>query len=157
MTYKEAILRFSPLTIDEIIKTSKEFVPDEFKARPWTVPGLVHGTACLSSEEQLCCYMAAYGEMHKGKMQKILQDFPFSNIDENFEIIDWGAGQGLGTMCLLESLRMYIPDGKLQKVTLIEPSTAAIERARLHVECAVSDDVYVETLNFFFQKLQMTY
>lgn len=152
MTYKEAIQRFSPLTIDEIIKTSKEFVPDEFKARPWTVPGLFHGKASLSSEEQLCCYMAAYGEMHKGKMQKILQDFPFSNIDDNFEIIDWGAGQGLGTMCLLESLRMYIPDGKLQKVTLIEPSTAAIERARLHVECAVSDDVYVETLNYFLPK-----
>lgn len=55
-------------------------------------------------------------------------------------------------MCLLESLRMYIPDGKLQKVTLIEPSTAAIERARLHVECAVSDDVYVETLNYFLPK-----
>lgn len=152
MTYDEAIRQYSPLTLDDIIKTSQEYVPDEYKGRPWSVPGLSHGTACLSNDAQLCCYMAAYGEMHKGKMQEILGKFPYKNIDDNLEIIDWGAGQGLGTVCVVEALRMFGLESKLQKVTLIEPSKAALDRAKLHVQCAVKEDVYIETLNYFLPK-----
>lgn len=152
MDYSESIRKYSPLTIDDIIKTSREFVPDLYKARPWAVPGLDHGTACLTDDTQLCCYMAAYGEMHKGKMQRIFQDFPFGRINDSLEIIDWGAGQGLGSVCLIEALRSNGLYDKLQKVTLIEPSKSAIDRAKLHVKCAADEDVYVEALNYFLPK-----
>lgn len=152
MTYNESIRKYYPLTIDEIIKVSREFVPAEYKERPWSVPGLEHGTACLTDDVQLCCYMAAYGEMHKGKIQRILQDFPFRRIDDNLEIIDWGAGQGLGSVCLIEALRNKGIYDRLQKVTLIEPSKSAINRAKLHLECAVDDGVYVEILNNYLPK-----
>lgn len=152
MTYNESIRKYSPLTIDEIIKVSREFVPNEYKARPWAAPGLEHGTACLTDDVQLCCYMAAYGEMHKGKIQRILKDFPFGRIDDNLEIIDWGAGQGLGSVCLIEALRSKGLYERLQKVTLIEPSKSAINRAKLHLECTVDDNVYVEIFNKYLPK-----
>lgn len=48
-----------------------------------------HGKSVLNNEEQLNCYMAAYGEMHKQKMERILADFPYQDIKGNFEIFDW--------------------------------------------------------------------
>ena len=76
MGYIDDITKIYPLSIDDIIQVSCKFVPQNYKSSPWNYPGMDHGTACLSNEEQLCCYMAAYGAMHKGKLNKILSDFP---------------------------------------------------------------------------------
>lgn len=88
MSYVDTIRSIMPLSFDNIIKTAKQHVPDAYQHAPWTYPGLNHGTAILQNEEQLCCYLAAYGEMHKGKLKCALAKFPFKSLDKNFEIID---------------------------------------------------------------------
>lgn len=98
MNYIDVIKTYSPLSLDDIIKTAKLYVPIAYQSVPWSYPGLNHGTAILQSEEQLCCYLAAYGEMHKGKLKCALEKFPFKSIDNNLEIIDWGCGQGLASV-----------------------------------------------------------
>jgi superfamily II DNA helicase RecQ len=148
MSYIDAIKQFSPLTLDDIIKVSKDYVPNEYKRCPWSISGMDHGISQLSTEAQLCCYMAAYGEMHKSKFCRILKDFPFSDIDDNYEIIDWGAGQGLGSICLLDAMRNHQLEDNLQKVTLVEPSAVALERAQQNLLQAVEEHVLVDTLNF---------
>ena len=149
MGYIEDILQIYPLSVEDIILVSRKFVPRNYKNHPWDYPGMNHGTACLSNEEQLCCYMAAYGDMHKGKLNKILSDFPINKIDSDLEIIDWGCGQGIATVCLVSALRGANLDKRIKKVTLIEPSSTALSRAKSNVSRCVSDDVYIEPINLY--------
>ncbi len=149
MGYIDDITKIYPLSIDDIIQVSCKFVPQNYKSSPWNYPGMDHGTACLSNEEQLCCYMAAYGAMHKGKLNKILSDFPVDRIDSDVEIIDWGCGQGIASVALISFLRKAQLDGKIKKVTLIEPSVVALSRAKLNVSRCVDDSVCIETLNLY--------
>lgn len=149
MSYIDDIKTFHPLTLEDICRTAIRQVPLPYQSVPWTCPGLEHGTACLETEEQLDCYLAAYGEMHKGKLECGFANFPFELIDDDFEVIDWGCGQGLASVCLLDNLRKKGAVDRLQKITLIEPSGAALARARLNLECIVGDDVYVEALNYY--------
>ena len=85
MGYIDDIAQIYPLSVEDIINVSRKFVPKNYRNHPWDYPGMNHGTACLSNEEQLCCYMAAYGDMHKGKLNRILSDFPIDKIDSNVE------------------------------------------------------------------------
>jgi superfamily II DNA helicase RecQ len=157
MSYIDTIQTYHPLTFEHIIRTAKENVPFELKSRPWQCPGLNHGTARLENEEQLCCYLAAYGEMHKGKLECAISQFPFKNIDTNYEIIDWGCGQGIASVFMIDQLRRNGQIGKLQKVTLVEPSKTALDRAKLNVSLAVGEDVYVEALNNYLPPVDKSF
>ena len=157
MSYIDTIQTYHPLTFEHIIRTAKENVPFELKSRPWQCPGLNHGTARLENEEQLCCYLAAYGEMHKGKLECAISQFPFKNMDTNYEIIDWGCGQGIASVFMIDQLRRNGQIGKLQKVTLVEPSKTALDRAKLNVSLAVGEDVYVEALNNYLPPVDKSF
>lgn len=133
MGYIDDIAQIYPLSVEDIINVSRKFVPKNYRNHPWDYPGMNHGTACLSNEEQLCCYMAAYGDMHKGKLNRILSDFPIDKIDSNVEIIDWGCGQGIATVSIISALRSVNIDSRIKKVTLIEPSSTALSRAKSNV------------------------
>ena len=53
MSYVDTIRTIMPLSLDNIIKTAKQHVPDAYQHAPWSYPGLNHGTAILQNEEQL--------------------------------------------------------------------------------------------------------
>lgn len=120
-----------------------------YRSRPWACIGLDHGTAVLSSEAQLCCYIAAYGEMHKGKIDKALENFPWKEIDSDLEIIDWGCGQGIATVHFATRLRESGHIDKLKKVTLIEPSKAALTRAQVNAARAVDKNVEISSKQLY--------
>ena len=150
MSYTSDIESIGRICLDDIIQTARKHVPESYRFNPWKFPGLDHGTACLESEEQLCCYMASYGEMHKGKLLQIMKDFPFDNLNADFEIIDWGCGQGIATVCFIDHLRNHRLDNGLRKVTLIEPSEVALRRAKFNVTHAVNtDNVYIDAASCF--------
>lgn len=155
MSYIDTIRTITPLSLDGIIRAAKQYVPAAYRYAPWNYPGLNHGTAILQNEEQLCCYLSAYGEMHKGKLKCAFAKFPFGKLDKDIEIIDWGCGQGLASVYMADCLRYFGLIDKLQKVTLIEPSNAAIKRAKLHVQQAVGDDVYIEELNCYLPSVDV--
>ena len=81
MTYEEKIVSEADLTIEKIIDISEQMLPDNLRNRPWL--NLGHGTDLLSSDEQLCSYMLAYGEMHAVKCRAAFQNFPFEKLISN--------------------------------------------------------------------------
>lgn len=134
------------MSFNGIVGISRSYVPDRFKSCPWHYTdgqgrGLNHGTAVLETEEQCCAYMSAYGPMHHHKLMRALdeKEFPYSDLTDGVEIYDWGCGQGIGTMAVIEKLRQHNMLGKLRKVVLEEPSDVARDRAILHVKKALED------------------
>lgn len=91
--------------IDRLIEQAKKNFHGEYESHPWDFPELKHGEGVLESENELNAYMAAYGKLHKLKMFKALEFLPLSEINGNFEICDWGCGQGIASICLLQNLR----------------------------------------------------
>lgn len=146
MSYADDIQKQYHLSFNGIVGISRSYVPDRFKSCPWHYTdgqgrGLNHGTAVLETEEQCCAYMSAYGPMHRHKLMRALDEneFPYSDLTDGVEIYDWGCGQGIGTMAVIEKLRQHNMLGKLRKVVLEEPSDVARDRAILHVKKALED------------------
>lgn len=146
MSYADDIQKQYHLSFNGIVGISRSYVPDRFKSCPWHYTdgqgrGLNHGTAVLETEEQCCAYMSAYGPMHHHKLIRALdeKEFPYSDLTDGVEIYDWGCGQGIGTMAVIEKLHQHNMLGKLRKVVLEEPSDVARDRAILHVKKALED------------------
>lgn len=144
MSYINDIQRINDLSISDIIRVSSSYVPVAFKSCPWAYRDsegrtLEHGTAVLETEEQCCAYIAAYGPMHRHKLQRALDEneFPYRALSNGVEIFDWGCGQGIGTVAVIERLREQGTLSKLKKITLEEPSDVARQRAVLHVRQAL--------------------
>ena len=145
MTYKDRIAHEPDLTLDKIIDISEELLPRNLRIKPWE--NLVHGTELLSTDEQLCCYMLAYGEMHATKCRAAFQNFPFEKLISTVEIVDWGCGQGLATCVALEVLKERGLDSRVKKITLIEPSEAALSRAKINIAQKVSGSASIHLIN----------
>ena len=79
--------------------------------------------------------------MHVHKLRRALDDreFPFHYLRDGFEIYDWGCGQGLGTIVLVECLREKGLLNHLKRVYLEEPSDMARSKALLHVNQTINE------------------
>ena len=86
--------------------------------------------------------MAAYGIMHYKKVLRALDDkeFPFDMLSDGFEIFDWGCGQGIGTLAIIDILQKKGISDKLHKITLEEPSDIARSRAILHIRQTLGNE-----------------
>lgn len=128
----------------ELIKYCTAKLPESMKERPWEATD--HGRAVLQTEDQLNAYIAAYGEMHFIKCRAALQNFPFDTLT-NYEVVDWGCGQGIATLTLLDMLKEHGKVYGLKRITLIEPSQMALKRAELFVKRFVNQRVEVVSIN----------
>jgi hypothetical protein len=95
---------------------------------------LARGTKVLISECELFGYMHSYGKMHNAKLVTAFKQLPVDIFEHKPNIIDWGCGQGMATMCLLEYLLHNSISVDVSSLLLIEPSVIALERASFHVE-----------------------
>lgn len=136
-------------SIDDIIDYCHDALPIEYKGRPWTHPELKRGINLLASDVALNCYMSAYGDMHVTKCRAAMMNFPFNDIQGSIEIVDWGCGQGIGSATIIEVLRQRNLLKWLRKVTLIEPSRSAIERANDNIRTLTHDTVEIDVKNLF--------
>ena len=121
--------------IDGIISRAKAELPYQYRNSPWTF--IDHGRRLLTSVNELNAYLCAYGEMHKVKCYSALQNFPYDKLPQRIEIVDWGCGQGIATICLMDCLYDRGLLQRLKKVTLIEPSQVAISRAAENINNAL--------------------
>lgn len=128
----------------ELIRYCTSLLPDNIKARPWDATN--HGRAILQTEEQLNAYIAAYGEMHFIKCRAALQNFPFETLT-NYEIVDWGCGQGIASLTLHDMLKEHGKAYGLKRITLIEPSEPALRRAEAFVKRTIDHRVEVIAIN----------
>ena len=114
---------------------------------------LNRGIDILDSEPQMTAYLFAFGKMHQAKL-----DYAFGKLPEEFleqpeiNIIDYGCGQALGTMCYADFLRENGYTQKVKTITLIEPSEICLKRAALHVSVFFPDAV-IKTVNKEFDDL----
>ncbi|MCF0158761.1 MAG: AAA family ATPase [Veillonella sp.] len=145
MNYEQRISREKELTVSKIIEISSELLPPHLRERPWV--NLFHGTSLLSTDEQLCRYMLAYGDMHEVKCRASFQNFPFDKLISNIEIVDWGCGQGLATCVTLDILKEHGISDQIKKITLIEPSVAALARAKANVSHMIGGTAAIHTIN----------
>ena len=150
MSYRDRISHIANLTMDEIIANCRAHLPACYRHCPYGHPELNHGVDLLRSDAGLDCYMAAYGEMHQSKCRAALQNIPFPPPTGNnltVEIIDWGCGQGIGSVCVIDFLKDRELTRWLKRVTLIEPSAEALERAQANVERATAGGVRIIPIN----------
>ena len=133
-------------TIDQAIINSRKRISDK---RRWDYyREMDHGKKILQSQEELEAYMSLYGEMHQFKCKAAIQSFPYEKLGYGLHLVDWGCGQGLATLCFLEALEYRGLLDRVQKITLIEPSVPALERARSNVRLALEGhNIEVEVLN----------
>ena len=147
MPYAEDIKQCN--SIDDIIDYCHNALPEEYKGRPWTHPELNHGINLLASDVALNCYMSAYGDMHVTKCRAAMMNIPFNDIQGSIEIVDWGCGQGIGSATIIEVLRQRNLFQWLRKITLIEPSHSAIERANDNIRTLTHGTVKIDVKNLF--------
>jgi|GEM_PF-2649053 ATP-dependent DNA helicase recQ len=97
---------------------------------------LNRGIDVLDTEPLLQMYMYAFGKMHNAKLQ-----FAFGQMHdrisktERVQIIDYGCGQGLASICYHDFLTAHNPKQKITKIILVEPSSLALSRAELLCSC----------------------
>lgn len=154
MSYKDRIGSLQNATMNAIIENCRNHIPVQYKLRPYLHPELNHGKDLLQSEEALDCYMGAYGEMHYSKCKAVLQNLPFppkGKVDGGLsvEIVDWGCGQGIGAVSVIDFLKERDLTQWLKRVTLIEPSDKALNRAVENVNQATSQRVRVVPINAY--------
>ena len=130
---------------DYIIQNAKASLPQHLRTAPWRILG--HGTGLLNSQDELNAYLAAYGEMHKVKCNAAMQNLPYDKLPLRIHLIDWGCGQGLGSLCFLDNLFARGMVGRVKRITLIEPSQAALNRASHNLQKAMQHmDTRIETV-----------
>jgi hypothetical protein len=112
---------------------------------------LQRGVKILENEIQLMAYIFSFGDMHHEKLNSAFKFLP--KIPNHHQVIDWGCGQGLGTISYLEYLDSIGDLARCKKITLIEPSEIAISRASLHLE-NWNDNIV--TINKGFDELEST-
>lgn len=93
---------------------------------------LNRGVDVLDSEPLLQMYIYAFGKMHNAKLQ-----YAFNHLHKNalkyneIEIVDYGCGQGLATICYHDFLLENHIEQIVKRIILIEPSSMALSRAEL--------------------------
>lgn len=148
MSYSERLRAVVSPKFDSIIEIAKELVPQARKEKPWV--GLNHGTNVYTNESDLNCYLAAYGVMHQEKVKLALTYLSSGKINKPLEIIDWGCGQGLASACFIDDLKAKNKIKFLKKVTLIEPSKIALDRAVLNLAALLrKENVSIEDKNVY--------
>ena len=114
---------------------------------------LNRGVDILDSEPQMVTYLYAFGPMHQAKLNYAFKHLPEEFLEQpEINIIDYGCGQALGTMCYADYLREYGYAQKVKTITLIEPSEMCLKRAALHASMFFPD-AEIKTVNKTFNEL----
>lgn len=159
MDYRHRLAQIENLTMENIIADCKHNVPSKFQRYPYSHPDLNHGLDLLSNDEALDCYMAAYGEIHHSKCRAVLQNMPFPPKNNPYsslslEIVDWGCGQGIGSISVIDFLKERELTQWLKKVTLIEPSKASLDRATANVAKSTNNGVRIVSINEYLPAVE---
>lgn len=135
MAYKEEISALQDVSFENIRRVAYNDIinlPDEERTEIYD--SLNHGVNLLDTDIQMKCYLYSFGRMHQAKIYRALSCINTSVFaSDDFDVVDWGCGQGLATVCFFDYLKKQHLQNRVRKVTLIEPSDAARERAEIHV------------------------
>ena len=154
-TYAYQLRHLANPSFDKIRNLAEDFImklPEQLKDELYEE--IERGEKQLETEPELMYYLHAFGKMHKAKL-----DYAFEHLPETFfeipeiNIIDYGCGQAIATLCYADFLLERGYKQKIRRVTLIEPSEAALKRAALHVS-VFFPDAEIVTINKGFDDLE---
>lgn len=114
---------------------------------------LIRGEAIIDDPDLLYKYFVSFGGKHKSKLYSAYDEIIGRIKDEAFNIIDWGCGQGMATMVLLDYARQRGHQLDIRNITLIEPSSLALSRALLHVDVLKQKEYHISAINSDFDCL----
>ena len=141
-------------TFDKVRGFAKSFIDDLPKELVDELYSqLERGVVQIDSEPQMLVYLYSFGNMHQAKLNKAFENIPEILFDQpGINIIDYGCGQAIGTMCYVDFIRHKGISQKVKRVTLIEPSEICLKRAALHVS-KFCPDAEIVTINKEFDEL----
>ena len=126
----------SDLSFRGMRETAISLLPKDKARRDELYQELKRGTGILDDDDHLNMYLHSFGRMHKAKLDTAFKTLPIADIfSEKIEIYDWGCGQGTAVICLLDYLFTTKIESCISKISLIEPSKAAVERAAGVIKC----------------------
>lgn len=132
------------LNFDKILKeaTSHYYSLSDKKQKRITEE-LSHGKALLDNNDQMKAYIHLYGEIHRKKLLNALSNIPDIFFKHPFSVIDWGCGQGLASIVLIDYLEsLGIAECSISDLTLVEPSRHCLGQAIAYVSwCAPDLDI----------------
>ncbi len=101
------------------------------------------GKAILRTQDQLDRYLYSFIKMHQAKLNIAFSNFSTFNINsyKKIQIIDYGCGQGIGSIALLDYLFSHksVATANIDNIILIEPSDIALKQAQSYLEVGFSD------------------
>lgn len=120
--FRNRILEKENLRFTDIIRLAQMAVPEEWHDKEFlyfndevaeenkNAEG-GRGTKPISQQEGIVCYLAAYGKWHKNKLQIAFDKINIKNLCKgDVNIVDWGCGQALATLVLLD----FLDDNKVE-------------------------------------------
>lgn len=117
------------ISCDFVKKLSSDLVDELFDQ-------LRRGVELLDSEPLLQMYLYSYGQMHAEKLTYAFKQLSlYIKSAKKINIVDYGCGQGLATMCYHDFIKDYNLQQQVHSITLIEPSALALSRAELLCNC----------------------
>jgi len=117
---EEANIRFWTTIYSQCIERANIRVPFD---------NLDSGTRVLSNYAECDTYIALFGGHHFHKLYNAFARTKFQYTEgKKIEIIDWGCGQALATCVLIDYLIQNGIRANIDYITLIEPSSIALER-----------------------------
>ncbi|MEZ0542417.1 hypothetical protein [Fibrella arboris] len=124
----------------------QQFVANGTKA---DFQALQSGTALLDTDEQCSAYLAAYGDMHRLKLDSAFEAL-FAHVGmltAGIEVVDWGCGQGMASGVLLDYVRQHRISLNIRRFTLIEPAKLTLSRAVDHLSVLAAEDTVIKALH----------
>lgn len=146
--FKRNLEQYDDLTLEIIRDAAKDSLPVQYRSCPWVLTsqgGSDPNNTIYTEELQLDAYLAAYVDWHKGKL---IRAFELLNepLPRQFNIIDWACGQGLATLFILDYIKSMNVACSVREVVLIEPSSAALQRAEYLIHKA-DPKISIRTVN----------
>ena len=92
--------------------------------------------------------------MHEKKIHFSVRKLPLQLLNSEYNIIDWGCGQGIATICFFDFLKERNINVNAKQIKLIEPGKIALDRAKLHISQYV-DENKIQTYNKFFEEVEV--
>ncbi|MBD3842155.1 MAG: hypothetical protein IE909_09765 [Campylobacterales bacterium] len=151
--YAQTLYGLTNLSFEVIRKIAYDHIqklgdPEEFYTR------LQRGEAILNDKNLLSKYLASFGKKHKAKLYSAYEQI-ISKIDGmQINIVDWGCGQAVATILLMQFTKERGANLSIKSLTLIEPSSVALSRALLHVDVFRQGDLNIKVINKDFDCLE---
>lgn len=138
MPFIQAFIQRGDLSFQGMRNTALSLLPTDPMERDRLYRDLKRGIGILDDDDHLNMYLHSFGKMHKAKLDTAFNCVPNAEslFASDLEIYDWGCGQGTASICLLDFIRSKrIDTSHIKSFCLIDPSSAAVYRAKDVIQC----------------------